>query len=214
LNAKAQLDAQLGQSVHELVRFDEGGLVPCVVQDWTTGEVLTVAYMNAEALALTRATGELHLYSRSRRAIWHKGETSGNTQLVRALRIDCDGDALLALVEPAGPACHTGERTCFHRGELHPGAPYELLPALQRVIDERGRERPAGSYTTTLLEDPHKAAEKVGEEAEEVVRAAAAESDRRVDEEGADLLYHLLVLLSTRGRTLADVLKVLGERRR
>ena len=103
--------------------FDERGLVACVVQDWSTGEVLTLAYMNAAALERTRATGELHLWSRSRGELWHKGATSGNTQALRALRLDCDGDAVLALVEPAGPACHTGERSCFHRGELEPAAP-------------------------------------------------------------------------------------------
>src|ERR1700692_972592 len=135
------------------VSYDAQGLVPCVVQDWSTGEVLTLAYMNEEALARTRDTGELHLWSRSRGDQWHKGETSGNVQTVRALRIDCDGDALLALVEPAGPACHTGERTCFHRGELEPAAPSETLPALERTLAQRERERPTGSYTVELLED-------------------------------------------------------------
>ncbi len=100
------------------VEYDGDGLVPCVVQDWSTGDVLTLAYMNEQALSRTRESGELHLWSRSRREQWHKGATSGNVQRVRALRMDCDGDTLLALVEPAGPACHTGERTCFHRGEL------------------------------------------------------------------------------------------------
>src|SRR6202022_1059294 len=116
------------------VAYDEQGLVPCVVQDWRSGEVLTVAYANAEALARTRATGEAHFFSRSRGEPWHKGATSGNTQAVRAVRYDCDGDALLLLVEPAGPACHTGERTCFYRGELDPPAPHEALPALERVL--------------------------------------------------------------------------------
>jgi phosphoribosyl-AMP cyclohydrolase / phosphoribosyl-ATP pyrophosphohydrolase len=97
------------------IQFDSDGLVPCVMQDWSTGEVLTLAYMNAEALRLTQDTGEVHFYSRSRQALWHKGETSGNVQKVRQLRYDCDADAILALVEPAGPACHTGERSCFHR---------------------------------------------------------------------------------------------------
>ena len=125
------------------VDYDRDGLVPCVVQDWASGEVLTLAYMNELALRRTRDTGELHLWSRSRDELWHKGATSGNAQAVRALRVDCDGDALLALVEPAGPACHTGERTCFHRGELEPGAPHETLPALERTLRERARERPA-----------------------------------------------------------------------
>ena len=198
----------------ELVVYDEHGLVPCVVQDWRTGEVLTLAYMNADALARTRETGELHLYSRSREQLWHKGETSGNIQAVRSLRLDCDGDTLLALVEPAGPACHTGERTCFHRGELEPPAPHETLPTLERTLRARAAERPAGSYTVKLLDDPQLAGAKVREEAEEVVRAARAESDERVDEEAADLLYHLLVLVHGRGRELADAERVLDGRRR
>ncbi len=201
-------------SVEGLLVYDERGLVPCVVQDWTTGEVLTLAYMNELALRRTRATGELHLWSRSRQELWHKGATSGNTQAVRALRVDCDGDALLALVEPAGPACHTGERTCFHRGELERGAPHETLPALERTLRDRARERPAGSYTVELLDDPGRIGEKVMEEAEEVARAAREESDERVDEEAADLVYHLLVLLHSRGHSLSDAERVLDERRR
>jgi phosphoribosyl-ATP pyrophosphohydrolase/phosphoribosyl-AMP cyclohydrolase len=201
------------------VVYDERGLVPCVVQDWGTGEVLMLAYMNEEALARTRDTGQLHLWSRSRGELWHKGATSGNTQVVRALRVDCDGDTVLALVEPAGPACHTGERTCFHRGEgpqrdQQSLAPHETLPALERTLTERARERPAGSYTVALLEDPPRIGEKVREEAEEVARAAREESDERVDEEAADVLYHLLVLLHSRGRSLADAERVLDARRR
>ncbi len=199
--------------VEELLVYDERGLVPCVVQDWATGEVLTLAYMNEMALRRTRATGELHLWSRSRQELWHKGATSGNTQAVCSLRVDCDGDALLALVQPAGPACHTGERTCFHRGELDQGAPCESLPALERTLKERARERPAGSYTVELLDDPGRIGEKVMEEAEEVARAAREESEERVDEEAADLVYHLLVLLHSRGRSLSDAERVLDERR-
>jgi phosphoribosyl-ATP pyrophosphohydrolase/phosphoribosyl-AMP cyclohydrolase len=200
--------------VPDPIAFDDRGLVPCIVQDWRTGEVLTLAYMNAEALERTRSTGEMHFWSRSRDELWHKGATSGNVQRLRALRLDCDSDALLALVEPAGPACHTGERTCFHEGELTPAAPHETLPALERTIAERAAERPAGSYTTTLLADPALAGAKVEEEAEEVVRAAREESDERVAEEAADLLYHLLVLLRSRGLTLADAELVLDGRRR
>jgi phosphoribosyl-AMP cyclohydrolase / phosphoribosyl-ATP pyrophosphohydrolase len=196
------------------VVYDEQGLVPCVVQDHDTGEVLTLAYMNAEALAQTRATGELHLYSRSRKQLWHKGETSGNVQAVKALRLDCDGDTVLALVAPTGPACHTGERTCFHRGELEPSSPHEVLPGLEHTIEARAKDRPGGSYTVTLLEDRQLAGEKVREEAEEVARAAREESDERVDEEAADLLYHLLVLIHGRGRALADAERVLDGRRR
>src|SRR5205807_1794345 len=154
------------------IKYDEHGLVPCVVQDWNTGEVLTVAYVNQEALERTRATGQMHFFSRSRQELWHKGATSGNTMEVREIRYDCDGDALLALVEPAGPACHTGERTCFHNGELEPPAPHEVLPGLERTIAQRSRERPDGSYTASLLDDPHLVSAKVTEEAEEVVRAA------------------------------------------
>jgi phosphoribosyl-ATP pyrophosphohydrolase/phosphoribosyl-AMP cyclohydrolase len=200
-------------SIEAILQYDGDGLVPCVVQDWATGEVLTLAYMNELALARTRATGELHLWSRSRAEQWHKGATSGNVQKVRALRVDCDGDSLLALVEPAGPACHTGERTCFHRGELDPGALYETLPALERTIVARAHERPSGSYTVELLDDPARIGEKVMEEAEEVARAAREEADERVDEEAADVLYHLLVLVHSRGRSLADAERVLDGRR-
>jgi phosphoribosyl-ATP pyrophosphohydrolase/phosphoribosyl-AMP cyclohydrolase len=196
------------------IAYDEQGLVPCVVQDWRSGEVLTLAYMNAESLAATRRTGELHLWSRSRDELWRKGATSGNTQAVRAIRYDCDGDALLALVEPAGPACHTGERTCFYRGELEPAAPHEALPGLERTIADRATAAPAGSYTARLLADPPVIGEKVREEAEEVARAAREESDERVAEEAADVLYHLAVLLRARGLALADAEEVLRGRRR
>ena len=116
--------APAGEEIDARVVYDDRGLAPCIVQDWNTGEVLTLAYINAQALARTRETGELHLYSRSREELWHKGATSGNVQSVKALRLDCDGDAVLALVEPAGPACHTGERTCFYRrfGDSSPTA--------------------------------------------------------------------------------------------
>ena len=191
--------------------YDERGLVPCVIQDWRTGEVLTLAYMNEEAMARTRETGELHLWSRSRGELWHKGATSGNVQKVRAIRYDCDGDALVALVEPAGPACHTGERTCFHNGDLALAA-HEALPALERTIDER--QASGGGYTSKLLADPAFTGEKVQEEAEEVARAAREESDERVAEEAADVLYHLTVLLASRGLSLADAEKVLLDRRR
>jgi phosphoribosyl-ATP pyrophosphohydrolase/phosphoribosyl-AMP cyclohydrolase len=194
------------------IAFDDRGLVPCVVQDWRTGEVLTLAYMNADALARTRETGETHFWSRSRQELWHKGETSGNVQRVRGLRYDCDLDAVLALVEPAGPACHTGERTCFHNGDPAP-APHEALPALERVIASRRDERPEGSYTAALLADPPRIGTKVREEADEVARAAGGESDERVAEEAADVLYHLTVLLASRGLTLADAFGELNARR-
>jgi phosphoribosyl-AMP cyclohydrolase / phosphoribosyl-ATP pyrophosphohydrolase len=194
------------------VVFGENGLVPCVVQDWNTGEVLTVAYMNEEALARTRETGETWFWSRSRQELWHKGETSGNVQRVRELRWDCDNDTLLALVEPAGPACHTGERTCFHNG-ASAVAPHEALPALERVVASRKAEPPEGSWTAQLLADPPLIGAKVQEEAEEVARAAREESDERVAEEAADLLYHLTVLLASRDLSLEDAYEVLNARR-
>jgi phosphoribosyl-ATP pyrophosphohydrolase/phosphoribosyl-AMP cyclohydrolase len=198
------------------LRFDERGLVPCVAQDAGTGEVLTLAYMSQESLRLTVQTGEVHFYSRSREQIWRKGETSGNVLRLRGLRYDCDGDALLALVEPAGPACHTGERSCFHReleGAPESPAPHEALPALERVLRSRAAERPSGSYTVKLLDDPALIGEKVEEEAEEVVRAAREESDERVAEEAADLLYHLSVLLASREVPQAAAMEVLNGRR-
>ena len=200
------------------ISFDRDGLVPCVMQDWATGEVLTLAYMNAEALRLTEETGEVHFFSRSRGELWHKGETSGNVQRVRQLRYDCDADAVLALVEPAGPACHTGERSCFHRelatGERPEPALHEILPQLARTLAERASSRPEGSYTVELLDNPELIGEKVREEAEEVTRAAREESDERVAEEAADVLYHLEVLLQSRQVPLAAALEVLDGRRR
>ncbi len=213
----------------EGIVFDDRGLVPCVAQDHASGEVLTLAYMNEEALKLTLDTGEMHFFSRSRGELWRKGESSGNVQRLRQLRYDCDGDALVALVEPAGPACHTGERSCFYRelggaasteadAPAAPGEPapvaYEALPALERILRERDTERPDGSYTADLLSDPGRLAAKVAEEAEEVTRAARDESDARVAEEAADLVYHLSVLLRSRGVEGADVMEVLNDRRR
>jgi phosphoribosyl-ATP pyrophosphohydrolase/phosphoribosyl-AMP cyclohydrolase len=212
----------------EGILFDERGLVPCVVQDHLSGEVLTLGYMNEEALRRTVETGEVHFFSRSRDEIWHKGESSGNVQRVRQLRYDCDGDALVALVEPAGPACHTGERSCFYRelggaantekdapraeGEPAPAA-HESLAFLERTLRDRQAERPEGSYTVELLSDPQRLGAKVIEEAEEVTRAAREESEEQVAEEAADLLYHLSVLLLSRGVDQAEVMEVLNGRR-
>ena len=200
------------------IRFDDEGLVPCVIQNARTGELLTLAYMNAEALARTRHTGEVHFWSRSRGELWRKGETSGNVMRLRALRYDCDEDALVALVEPAGPACHTGERSCFFRGEMGL-QPAEALAALERTISSRAAVAAAamgtaieGSYTAELLADPPRIRDKVREEAEEVARAAAGESDERVREEAADVLYHLAVLMASRGLTLADACEELAVR--
>ncbi len=198
------------------VNFDERGLVPCVAQDVESGEVLTLAYVSSESLQLTVKTGDLHFYSRSREEIWRKGETSGNFLKLKQLRIDCDGDAIVAMVEPSGPACHTGERSCFYRelegGEPAP-VPHEALVTLERTLRSRAAERPEGSYTVELLDDPKLIGEKVEEEAEEVVRAAREESDERVAEEAADLLYHLSVLLASREVPQAAVMEVLNGRR-
>jgi phosphoribosyl-ATP pyrophosphohydrolase/phosphoribosyl-AMP cyclohydrolase len=201
-------------SVIDEVAFDDKGLVPCVVQDWRTGEVLTLAYMNREALERTLSSGETHFWSRSREELWHKGETSGNVQRVRSLRYDCDADALLALVDPTGPACHTGERTCFYRTLGEPTvAIHEALPALARTLADRAQELPEGSYTAELLRaGPAKVGEKVEEEAEEVARAARDESNERVQEEAADVLYHLGVLLQTRDLGFSDALGELTSR--
>jgi phosphoribosyl-ATP pyrophosphohydrolase/phosphoribosyl-AMP cyclohydrolase len=212
----------------EGITFDERGLVPCVMQDHASGEVLTLAYMDEEALRRTIETGEMHFYSRSREELWHKGETSGNVQRLRQLRYDCDGDALVALVEPAGPACHTGERSCFYRevggaagtakdaprADGEPAlAAHEALAALQRTLRARRDERPEGSYTVELLDDSDRLGAKIEEEAEEVARAAREESEQRVAEEAADVLYHLGVLLLSRDVDQSAVMEVLNGRR-
>ena len=213
----------------ERIAFDENGLVPCVMQDWASGEVLTLAYMNEEALRRTRDSGELHFYSRSREELWRKGETSGNVMVVRQLRYDCDGDAVVALVDPGGPACHTGERSCFYRdlegsadgavdGEPADGEPvpaaHEALAALERTLADRALARPEGSYTVELLDDPERIGAKIREEADEVARAAASEPDERVAAEAADVLYHLEVLMLSRELPLRAALEELNGRRR
>ena len=209
------------------IEFDQRGLAPCVVQDWTTGEVLMLAYVSAESLEMTLETGDLHFHSRSRDELWKKGESSGSFMHLRQLRYDCDGDALVAMVDPAGPACHTGQRSCFYREVLGsasgrkdappaPGEPfpvtYEALPALERTLRSRAVERPDGSYTVKLLDDRELIGAKVEEEAEEVIRAAREESNERVAEEAADLLYHLSVLLVSRGVSQSSVMEVLNAR--
>lgn len=206
----------------ENVRFDENGLVPVVAQDAATGDVLTLAYANREAIGKTLDTGEAHFYSRSRRELWRKGETSGNTQRVVEVRLDCDGDALLYKVEPRGPACHTGESTCFFRtmagegvgvttaktGEASLGTMVERLAG---TIAQRHAEMPPESYTAGLIRrGPERVAQKVGEEAVEVVIAAL--TNDRLAEETADLVYHLLVLLEERGVGTEKVAEILRDR--
>ncbi len=191
--------------------FDASGLLPVVAQDRDSGDVLMLAWANAEAVARTAETGLAHFWSRSRKALWQKGETSGNALRVVEARADCDNDALLLVVEPAGPACHTGTRTCF--GETSPtaaGMPFELA----RVVRERALAKPEDSYTARLLAKGQAAVlKKIGEEATEVVLAAAAESDARLAEESADLLFHLLVALHQRGVPLSRVMEELRRRR-
>jgi phosphoribosyl-ATP pyrophosphohydrolase/phosphoribosyl-AMP cyclohydrolase len=178
----------------------EGELRAAIVQEADSGRVLMLAWMDDEALRRTRESGEAWFWSRSRKEYWHKGETSGNTMAVEELRDDCDGDAILLRVRPNGPACHTGSLSCF-------------APALWRTISERATTRPEGSYTVKLLDEGTAAvARKVGEEAVEVVTASLAESDERLVEESADLLYHLYVLLASRGVDLAAVEDELSRR--
>ena len=196
------------------IEYDDNGLAPCIAQDHRTGAVLTLAWVNAESLGKTVESGDLWFYSRSRAELWHKGATSGNFLRVKELRYDCDADVVLALVEPTGPACHTGETTCFYRGfEAAPVVqPAEAPAALQATLDERRATLPPGSYTTKLIEDRDLAAAKVLEEAEEVTRAVRDESDERVAEEAADLLYHLAAMLTGRGLSLQDAFSVLAAR--
>ncbi|MDQ3497734.1 MAG: bifunctional phosphoribosyl-AMP cyclohydrolase/phosphoribosyl-ATP diphosphatase HisIE [Actinomycetota bacterium] len=204
------------------VEFDENGLVPVIAQDVATGDVLTLAYANREALEKTLSRGEAHYYSRTRSELWRKGARSGNTQKVVEVRLDCDADALLYVVEPSGPACHTGQKSCFFTtlaGEgvgVAPAGEREvpfgmMVERLAATIAQRHREMPEGSYTVSLIQSgKERLAQKVGEEAVEVVVAAL--SDVRLPEEAADLIYHLLVLLEERDVGVEHVAKVLHDR--
>ncbi len=191
--------------------FDGSGLLPVVAQDRLSGDVLMVAWANRAAVAKTAETALAHFWSRSRKALWKKGETSGNELRVVEARTDCDRDALLLIVEPTGPACHTGARSCF--GEGSPTAA-GMLEELARVVAERAKASPETSYTARLLaKGPDQVLKKVGEEATEVVLAARVQSDERLAEETADLLYHLVVALHQRGLPLARVMDELRRRR-
>jgi len=196
------------------IRFDERGLIPAIVQDAATREVLTLAYMNRESLARTLETKQTWFWSRSRNELWHKGETSGNTQEVVSLALDCDRDAVVVFVNPAGPACHTGAVSCFDTGTQQP-ALGPLLDQLYELIQSRQRERPSGSYTTYLfVEGLDKILKKVGEESAETIIAAKNDDDARLAAEAADLVYHLLVLLVARGVSLKDIAQELATRRK
>jgi phosphoribosyl-ATP pyrophosphohydrolase/phosphoribosyl-AMP cyclohydrolase len=218
----------------EDIKFDDGGLIPAVVQDARTRQVLTLAYMNAESLRKTLETGETWFWSRSRSSLWHKGETSGNTQRVIDAWLDCDGDAVNVLVSPDGPACHTGAESCFHNqiqdtgsgDAVSPGSSSvptspaaslsglaEVLDSLYALVESRKKERPDGSYTTYLFDQGlDKILKKVGEESAETIIAAKNDDSDALIKESSDLLYHLLVLLVERGVTLGEVREELAAR--
>ncbi|WP_102344908.1 bifunctional phosphoribosyl-AMP cyclohydrolase/phosphoribosyl-ATP diphosphatase HisIE [Bacillus sp. Marseille-P3661] len=202
------------------IKFDDNGLIPAIVQDVASKEVLTLAYMNEESLRKSLETKETWFWSRSRQELWHKGETSGNTQKIHDIRYDCDQDALVVLVDPAGPACHEGTYSCFSTS-LFENEPvpqlqsnrFAIINELERVIAEREAERPEGAYTTYLFDKGvDKILKKVGEEASEVIIASKNRDPEELKWEVADLLYHLLVLLREQKLPLDDVLNVLVER--
>lgn len=202
------------------IRFGDDGLVPAIVQDATTGRVLTLAWMNAESLEKTLETGETWFWSRSRGELWHKGATSGNTQEIAGVATDCDRDAIVVSVVPAGPACHTGEISCFHdplQGDVGPdNAPFAMLPDLEEIIAARAADAdPGSSYTASLLaKGIDTMCKKVGEEATEVAIAAKGGERDQLVYESADLLYHLMVLWQSQGISVAEVAEELASRRR
>lgn len=207
----------------EELKFDANGLIPAVVQDASTREVLTVAYMNEESLGKSLETRETWFYSRSRQELWHKGGTSGNTQKIVEIKYDCDGDALVVLVEPAGPACHTGAVSCFSESllmnEVSAGgaslSDFAVMLELEKTIRERERDMPEGAYTTYLFDKGvDKILKKVGEEAAEVIIAAKNRDAEELKWEAADLLYHLMVLLQEQKLPLKNVLEVLNKRKK
>lgn len=219
----------------EELKFDENGLITAVVQDAATREVLTVAYMNEESLGKSLETRETWFYSRSRQELWHKGATSGNTQKIVEMKYDCDGDALVVLVEPAGPACHTGAVSCFSRNllvhssdsyssenqmarsidQLASLSDFSVMLELEKTIRQRELDMPEGAYTTYLFEKGvDKILKKVGEEAAEVIIAAKNRDPEELKWEAADLLYHLMVLLQEQKLPLKEVLAVLNKRKK
>ncbi len=191
--------------VPEGVQFDEKGLVPVILQHADSGEILTLAWGNAESLTRTAASGETWLYSRSRSELWHKGATSGHTQTVLTMATDCDRDAVVYSVRPAGPACHTGARSCFEG--IAP-----TLRALSDRLEARAATSPEGSYTSRLLSSQNLRLKKLGEEATELALACAIGDDEEVAGESADLLYHMMVALLARGLSLDEVARVLRQR--
>ncbi len=200
----------------ERVQWDKStGLVPAIVQHARTGAVLMLAYMNRAALEATLTRGKIVFFSRSRQALWEKGETSGHTLSLVDLRLDCDADTVLVLADPAGPTCHTGSITCFGNERLTAAERLSFLAQLEAVIAERARDPSAASYTAKLLASGvRRVAQKVGEEGVEVALAGAADSDAAVLSESADLVYHLLVLLRARGLHIESVIEQLEQRHR
>ncbi len=199
--------------------FDDRGLLPVIAQDAADGRVLMMAWASREALERTLEAREVTFWSRSRQALWRKGETSGNVLRLVSLHADCDGDVVLARVAPTGPACHTGEPTCFGAGSEPDRSPVgagpgeTTLPKLWATLRERAAARPEGSYTTRLLDDPNLRIKKLGEETAELIQALVQDDGPRAAEEAADLLYHTLVALLAAGHSLEDVLAVLESRR-
>ncbi|HQW75479.1 MAG TPA: bifunctional phosphoribosyl-AMP cyclohydrolase/phosphoribosyl-ATP diphosphatase HisIE [Dokdonella sp.] len=186
------------------------GLLPAIVQHWSSGEILMLGYMNREALAATRAGGRVTFFSRSRQRLWCKGETSGNQLLLKSLHVDCDADSILVRAEAVGPTCHLGTPTCFADA---PALPLGFLSILDALVEARQAERPAASYTTRLFDAGlHKIAQKVGEEGVETALAGVVQGDPELLGEAADLLFHLLVLLRARGLALAQVVELLQSR--
>jgi phosphoribosyl-ATP pyrophosphohydrolase/phosphoribosyl-AMP cyclohydrolase len=200
------------ESIADLDALDfegHGGILPVIAQDAASGQALMLGFANRAALAKTLETGDMHFWSRSRGRLWRKGETSGNTLWLVSLHADCDGDTVLARVTPSGPTCHTLETSCFGDGTDVAGS---TLAKLDATLASRAEERPDGSYTVKLLDDPNLRLKKLGEEAAELVAALASHDTERAVEEGADLFYHLLVALRAEGIDAAALLAALEER--
>lgn len=196
------------------IKYDANGLIPAIVQDETSGKVLMLAYMNKEALSKTIATNETWFYSRSRQELWNKGATSGNKQQVKQIAFDCDQDAILLTVLPKGPACHTGEESCFFNVlDEEKQTTHDVIHRIVNVIEDRRNNPVEGSYTTYLFnEGIDKVLKKVGEETSEVIIGAKNNDAEEIKWEVADLIYHTLVLLNITGVTIADIKEVLYER--
>ena len=203
------------------LKFDVNGLIPAIIQDASTLEVLTVAFMNRDSIELSLAKRETYFWSRSRQEIWHKGATSGNTQKIVTIKADCDGDALLVLVNPQGPACHTGAQSCFYQSIFsETSSGNSQLPQFSKTVDQlvktiknRKQHKPEGSYTSYLFtQGRDKILKKIGEESAETIIAAKNLSKRELTSESADLFYHLLVLLINEGVEIGEVIAELDRR--